>query len=121
MTARSNHARLGLGLLLLILRGAGCSSLPTHHLTFCDMSTILGPFHIDPSANPPTWAERPGGRRINLRWPAGFSLKTVDGVAEVLDAQGTVVMTSGHPYPGMLSGSWDTAGWFDVCEVSVEP
>jgi hypothetical protein len=85
---------------------------------FCDTAALIGPIHLDPNANPPTWVGD-GSFRQYLEWPVGFSLREVNGQAALVDPSGQVVLTETHSYAGTIGGgvSQNRPGWFAVCEV----
>jgi hypothetical protein len=83
---------------------------------FCPMAQLIAQVHLDPRANPPTWATGSDGMRLSIVWPRGFRLRVVNGTGEVIDPSGTVVLTETHSYLGAVGGSGGD-GVFDICEV----
>jgi hypothetical protein len=94
-------------------------TLPTYDPgAFCSLAQQRPAMvHVDPGADPPTWMEGPrDGRRTNLEWPIGFSLRVTGDVAEVVDPDGIVVARDGTQLTeagGGTSARGDD--WFAVC------
>jgi hypothetical protein len=117
-----------LGVLILAVMLAGCSSsaalpssggLPTWDPgAFCDTAALIGPIHVDPKANPPTWVGY-GSSGLYLEWPTGFSLREVNGEAAVVDPAGQVIVTQTHSNAGAIGGGvgQNRPGWFAICQV----
>jgi hypothetical protein len=91
---------------------------------FCSLAALLPATIIfEPSADPPTWIDdTDGGHGLNLEWPVGFTLRTTDGVAEVVDPNGDVVIRDGGQLIGAGGGSSARGdGWFSVCSIDGRP
>jgi hypothetical protein len=82
----------------------------------CPMAQLIAQVHLDPRANPPTWATGTDGARLTIVWPRGFRLRVVNGIGEVIDPSGTVVLTETRSYLGAVGGGGGD-GVFDICEV----
>jgi len=57
----------------------------------------------DPSDPRLAWLVQPGGKRIDVVWPPGFTARFVPTL-EILDAAGTVVFRAGDPIDGGCTG-----------------
>jgi hypothetical protein len=83
---------------------------------FCPIAELLpATVRVDPGADPPTWIVSP---RTNLEWPVGFRLQVTNGVGEVVDPDGTVVVRDGGQLVGAFGGASARGGsWFAVCGI----
>lgn len=101
---------------------SAAEQLPTYDSRgFCSLAALLPAIvHVEPSADPPTWIDGPdGGHGLNLEWPVGFTLRTADGVAQVVDPDGNVVARDGGRLTDAAGGgSARGDDWFSVCIIN---
>ena len=116
MTSRSGPARaIAILILAVCLNACGSSTTPTPSsspklptVASADnacagiglMNTTLAG---DPSDPRLAWLVQPGGKRLDVVWPPGFTARFVPTL-EILDAAGDVVFRAGDPVDGGCTG-----------------
>jgi hypothetical protein len=109
--------RLAIATLGLVFSLSGCGSAPTPiassspklpTVPSADVAcagiglehTTLAGDRSDPRL---AWLVQPGGKRLDVVWPPGFSARFVPTL-EILDASGNVVFRAGDPVDGGCTG-----------------